>query len=49
MMNGDEYLLTCVNLFGTGINEFDEQTRKGKKKKNRKGILVKKKKDVLRT
>ena len=38
MMNGDGYLLTCVNLFGTGINEFDQTNKKrGRKKKNRKG------------
>ena len=29
MMNGDGYLLTCVNLFGTGINEFDQTNKKG--------------------
>ena len=35
MMNGDEHLLTCVNLFGTGINEFDQTNKKGEEEERR--------------
>ena len=49
MMNGDEYLLTCVNLFGTGINEFDQTNKKREEEERIEKDVGEEEKDVLRT